>query len=72
MNNTKVITANLLIDGQGDAPIDKGAIDLHEGGTAIPYWEEDPYIRTEFDAKLQQEGVGSRMDESFYRRPSGA
>ena len=28
MNNTKVITANLLIDGQGDAPIDKGAIVL--------------------------------------------
>ncbi len=56
----------------GEEAIDKGAIDLHEGGTAIPYWEEDPYIRTEFDAKLQQEGVGSRMDESFYRRPSGA
>ena len=28
MNSTKVITANLLIDGQGGTPIDKGAIVL--------------------------------------------
>ncbi|PZC47815.1 MAG: Mannose-6-phosphate isomerase, cupin superfamily [Chloroflexi bacterium] len=55
----------------GEDAIDKGAIDLHEGGTAIPYWEEDPFIRKEFNGLLQQEGVSSRMDESFYRRPEG-
>ncbi len=55
----------------GEADSDRGALELHEGGSAIPYWDEDPYIRNEFDAELRKEGVGSRMEERFYQRPAG-
>ncbi len=39
-----------------------------EGGNAIPYWDEDPSIRKEWEATLRAEGGESRMDDSFYRR----
>ena len=51
----------------GEKAIDYGAIDMKEGGTAIPYREEDPYLRKEFEATLKQEGIVSRMDDSLYR-----
>jgi hypothetical protein len=47
--------------------IDFGAIDIDEGGTAIPYAMEDPYIRAEYEATLKKEGVASRMDSGWYR-----
>jgi quercetin dioxygenase-like cupin family protein len=52
----------------GDDAIDYGAIDLKDGGTAIPYNEEDPFLRKEFEATLRQEGVVYRMDDSLYRK----
>lgn len=45
---------------------DYGALDLKHGGTAIPYSDEDPYIRQEFEAALAAEGVESRMKPEFY------
>jgi mannose-6-phosphate isomerase-like protein (cupin superfamily) len=53
----------------GEKSIDYGAIDIHEGGTAIPYYDEDPYLRKEYVETLKQEGVTSRMDDSLYRKP---
>lgn len=53
----------------GEKAIDYGAIDIHEGGTAIPYYDEDPYLRKEYVETLKQEGVTSRMDDSLYRKP---
>jgi hypothetical protein len=50
----------------GEALLDYGAIDLKKGGAAIPYSEEDPYLRKEFSAKLAAEGVKSRMEDRFY------
>ncbi len=50
----------------GEKLIDFGAIDLKKGGTAIPYHEEDPAIRKEFNETLQSEGVPSRMDDKLY------
>lgn len=52
----------------GEEMIDYGAIDIKDGGTAIPYWDEDPFIRQEFQATLKQEGVASKMDDSLYRQ----
>lgn len=52
----------------GERLIDFGAIDLKKGGTAIPYSDEDPHIREEFEATLQREGVPSRMEARFYER----
>jgi len=52
----------------GEEMIDYGAIDIKDGGTAIPYSDEDPFIRQEFEATLKREGVVSRMDDSLYRQ----
>lgn len=53
----------------GEDVLDKNAMHLDEGGSAIPYWEEDPYIRREYEELIAREGVPSHMDDSFYRRP---
>lgn len=53
----------------GEQAIDYGAIDLKDGGTAVPYYDEDPFLRKEFEETLKQEGVVSRMEESLYRKP---
>jgi quercetin dioxygenase-like cupin family protein len=45
---------------------DMGAIDIRDGGSAIPYDEEDPYIRAEFEETLRKNGATSRMDPEIY------
>ena len=52
----------------GEKVIDYGAIDLRDGGTAIPYDEEDPYIRAEYEDTLRKQGATSRMEQSLYAR----
>ena len=54
----------------GEKLTDFGAIDLARGGTAIPYFQEDPYIRKEFVETLAQEGVSSRMGDELYVKPA--
>jgi quercetin dioxygenase-like cupin family protein len=54
----------------GEMLMDYGAIDLKKGGSAIPYHEEDPAIRAEFEATLKREGVESRMNPEFYQGAS--
>jgi hypothetical protein len=55
----------------GQKAIDEGAIDITEpGGTAIPYWMEDPFIRQEYEERLAREGVENRMEEEFYKEGS--
>ncbi len=49
----------------GDAT-DMGAIDLRDGGAAIPYMEEDPQVREEFKRMLDKEGVTSTMPDWAY------
>lgn len=51
----------------GEKAIDYGAIDIKDGGTAVPYREEDPYLRKEYEETLKQEGIVSRMEDSLYR-----
>ena len=48
---------------------DAGAIDIRDGGTAIPYEDEDPFIRKEYEATLNREGLAGRMNPEFYQRP---
>jgi hypothetical protein len=43
-------------------------MDIPEGGTAIPYWMEDPFISAEYESKLKAEGVPSRMEPDFYKK----
>jgi hypothetical protein len=54
----------------GEKAIDYGAIDIRDGGTAIPYDEEDPYLRKEYEATLAKEGAKSRMEKDLYE-PKG-
>ena len=49
---------------------DYTAIDLDKGGTAIPYWMEDPYLRKEFEETLRVNGVECRMDPKWYVAPN--
>ncbi len=53
----------------GEAIMDYGAIDLKKGGSAIPYHEEDPYLRGEFEATLAREGARTRMEPELYEGP---
>jgi quercetin dioxygenase-like cupin family protein len=50
----------------GEAHIDYTGMDIDEGGTSIPYWMEDPFIRAEYEATLARAGVASRMDAQWY------
>ena len=50
----------------GEQITDRGAIDIKKGGGAIPYHEEDPHLRAEFEATLAKEGAQSRMDARWY------
>ena len=49
---------------------DYTAIDLDKGGTAIPYWMEDPYLRKEFEETLKKNDVQCRMDPKWYVQPN--
>jgi hypothetical protein len=53
----------------GEQQKDLGAIDIRDGGSAIPYDEEDPYIRQEYEATLAREGANSRMESWLYETP---
>ena len=44
----------------GEKHIDYTAIDINQGGTAIPYWMEDPYIRAGIRGDARANGVASR------------
>jgi quercetin dioxygenase-like cupin family protein len=54
----------------GQPHVDYTAMEIPEGGTSIPYWMEDPYVRVEFERMLAQEGVPSRMDPNWYVPPA--
>ena len=56
----------------GEKHTDYTAIDVNQGGTAIPYWMEDPYIRAEYEETLRQVGVPSRMAPEWYVKPADA
>jgi quercetin dioxygenase-like cupin family protein len=55
----------------GEKDTDEGAIDVTEGGTAIPYWLEDPFLRKEYEETLKKEGVTSQMGEELFCAPTG-
>jgi quercetin dioxygenase-like cupin family protein len=50
----------------GEQMKDVWAIDVSKGGNAIPYHQEDPAIRREFEATLAREGATSRMEPGLY------
>ncbi len=56
----------------GEPAMDLGAIDLKKGGGAIPYHEEDPALRREFETNLAAEGASTRMEARWYKEPPAA
>jgi len=52
----------------GEKHTDYTAMDIPEGGTAIPYYMEDPFLREEFAEKLKAEGAQNRMEPDFYKK----
>ena len=55
----------------GEKDTDEGAIDVTEGGTAIPYFLEDPFLRKEYEDTLAKDGLKSQMEEELYHPPAG-
>jgi mannose-6-phosphate isomerase-like protein (cupin superfamily) len=51
----------------GELLKDVNGLDIDEGGTAIPYCMEDPFIRAEYEATLARERVQNRMDPEWYK-----
>ena len=52
----------------GEAQIDGSAIDTREGGRAISYVDEDPYIRKTYEAELAAEGMTTGMPAWVYEQ----
>ena len=48
----------------------RSAIDIPDGGTSIPYWMEDPFIRKEYGETLKLSGVPNRMESGWYVPPT--
>lgn len=67
-NHPSLVTGNK----PGAKQIDYTAMDIDEGGTAIPYWMEDPYLRQEFAAEIEKNGGKLRMEPSRYEKPAKA
>jgi len=53
----------------GEALRDIWAIDIDKGGNAIPYYLEDPFLRTEFEEQMAREGAVPRMEPRLYEGP---
>lgn len=45
---------------------DAGAVDIPDGGCAIPYYMEDPFLRQEYEGMLAKVGRKSDMDPRLY------
>ena len=43
-------------------------MDIPEGGTAIPYYMEDPFLRQEYAERMKNEGAPNRMRPEYYER----
>jgi hypothetical protein len=44
--------------------------EVGQGGRALPYHEEDPYIREYYQSRLAEEGAKFDMPEEVYKGPS--
>ena len=51
----------------GEKLTDANAVDVDEGGNAIPYCMEDPFIRAEYEETLAKEGISTRMEPEWYQ-----
>ena len=54
----------------GEPLSDRGAINMKSGGDAIPFDEEDPFLRLEYEAALGKQGIKSNMKDAWYRGES--
>ena len=51
----------------GETVVDSGMVDItYAGGASIPYYLEDPQIRSNFAKMISTEGSTNRMDDKFY------
>jgi len=50
----------------GEKHIDYTGMDIPEGGSAIPYWMEDPHVKKDWESMLAKEGTPVRMKPEYY------
>ena len=60
---------SILVGRPGTIETDEGSNDIRDGGKAIPYDEEDPFIRKEYEVALHSVGAASRMEDWLYQKP---
>ncbi len=41
---------------------------IPEGGSAIPYYMEEPFLRQEYTERMKQEDAENRMRADYYER----
>ncbi len=52
----------------GEKQTDYTAIDIPEGGTAVPYYMEDPFLRKEYSEIMKTRGAENRMRPEYYEK----
>ena len=52
----------------GEKHTDYTAMDIPEGGSAIPYYMEDPFLLQEYAERMKREGAENRMRPEYYER----
>ena len=50
----------------GEKHTDYTAMDIPEGGSAIPYWMEDPYLAKEYSETMKANGADNLMKPQYY------
>jgi quercetin dioxygenase-like cupin family protein len=56
----------------GEEMRDLATTELPEGGSMIPYWLEDPFLRADYAQALTRSGAINRMRDADYRDPDAA
>ena len=78
--NTGKIPLRLLVWSVPDRPagppgaeeLDEAVVELADGGTMIPYWAEDPNLRSDYARICAETGITNRMRPDDYRAPDAA
>jgi hypothetical protein len=48
----------------------RGWVEIEQGGRALPYHDEDPFVRAYYQERLAQEGAAFTMPPEVYEGPN--
>ena len=59
-----------IFEEHGEEVLSGNHFGIHEGGRTILYWQEDPYVREYYRARLREEGAEFNMPEALFVPPA--